>query len=251
MNITQDLITVNFTKRLNRKIEYIVVHYFGGLGTDEGVVNYFDRDATNASAHYALDDDSITQAVLDENVAWHCGDKGIGVFKRKCQNSNSIGIEVRPYKIDGIGDSAADADWYFHEQTIINLTELVKSLMAKHSIDADHVIRHYDVTAKLCPRPWVGDDINTYYGKTGNQLWAEFKASLEDEEMTGKDIFEKLDEYLKTLPASDYAKASSELGVKSKVFSDGDKDGLIDNPQGILRRQELAVVLNRLGLLGK
>lgn len=183
MKITQDLITVNFTKRPNREIKYIVVHYFGGLGTDEGVVNFFDRDATNASAHYALDDDSITQAVLDENVAWHCGDSGIGSLKGKCTNANSIGIEVRPYKVNASHISAADTDWYFHGQTVANLTELVKSLMAAHGIDAAHVIRHYDVTSKLCPRPWVGEDINTYYGKTGNQLWAEFKAGLEDEEV--------------------------------------------------------------------
>ena len=56
--------------------------------------------------------------------------------------------------------------------------------MAKYGIDADHVIRHYDVTAKWCPRPWMGDDINTYYGKTGNQLWTEFKAGLEDDVTT-------------------------------------------------------------------
>lgn len=39
------------------------------------------------------------------------------------------------------------------------------------------------MTAKACPRPWVGEDINTYYGKTGNQLWAEFKEGLKVENM--------------------------------------------------------------------
>lgn len=76
--------------------------------------------------------------------------------------------------------SAGDKDWYFDVQTVANLTELVRSLQKQYGIDNDHVIRHYDVTAKLCPRMWVGDDINTYYGKSGNQLWNEFKAGLED-----------------------------------------------------------------------
>ena len=177
--ITQDLISFNFSRRTSRKIEYIVIHYFGSLGDDAGVVDYFDRKGLKASAHYALDDDSITQAVLGRDAAWHCGDSGRGTLKGKCCNANSIGIEVRPYKVKASHISAADTDWYFHEQTIENLVELVRWLMDKHGIDAEHVVRHYDVTSKLCPRPWVGDDINTYYGKTGNQLWAEFKARLE------------------------------------------------------------------------
>lgn len=178
--ITQDLIKVNFTKRTNKVNEWIVIHYFGGLGSDESVVNYFDRDATNASAGYALDDDSITQAVLDKDTAWHCGDSGRGTYKDKCFNANSIGIEVRPYKINTSHISASDNDWYFHETTVNNLIDLVIYLMKEHNIPLDHVIRHYDVTAKLCPRPWVGDDINIYYGKTGNQLWNEFKQKLAD-----------------------------------------------------------------------
>ena len=238
MKITQDLITVNFTKRLNREIKYIVVHYFGGLGTDEGVVNFFDRDATNASAHYALDDDSITQAVLDENVAWHCGDSGIGTLKGKCTNANSIGIEVRPYKVNASHISAADTDWYFHEQTITNLTELVKSLMAAHSIDAAHVIRHYDVTSKLCPRPWVGEDINTYYGKTGNQLWAEFKAGLEDEDMDGKEIYEKLNGYLKELPCPDWAKAELQEAIDAGITDGG-------RPCELIPRYQAAIMAKR------
>lgn len=178
MNITQSLIAANFTKRTNKVNQWIVIHYFGSLGDDTGVVSYFNRGGVNASAHYALDDDSITQAVLDSNTAWHCGDSGIGKYKGKCCNANSIGIEVRPYKVITASMGAADTDWYFHPQTVINLTELVKALMAKYNIDADHVIRHYDVTAKWCPRPWIGDDINSFYGKTGNQLWNEFKAAL-------------------------------------------------------------------------
>ena len=188
MNITQNLITVNFTKRTNKVNEWIVIHYFGGLGTAASVAAYFNRSGVKASAHYEVDDTSIVQAVLDSNTAWHCGDSGKGTYKGKCCNANSIGIEVRPYKLDASRASfATDKEWYFHAETIAKLTELVRLLMAKYSIDADHVIRHYDVTAKWCPRPWMGDDVNTYYGKTGNVLWAEFKAGLtaesEDEEM--------------------------------------------------------------------
>lgn len=178
MNIIQNLTTVNRTVSNNRKIEYIVVHYFGALGSAEQTCAFFKLVNRKASAHYFVDDAGVFQCVEDKNAAWHCGDGGRGTLKGKCSNANSIGIEVRPYKVNTSTMGASDKDWYFHEATIANLNELVRSLMTAHGIDADRVIRHYDVTAKACPRPWVGEDINTYYGKTGNQLWVEFKAGL-------------------------------------------------------------------------
>lgn len=71
-----------------------------------------------------------------------------------------------------------DNDWYFDEAATANLIEFVQYLMDKYNVPIENVIRHYDVTGKLCPRPWVGDDINTYYGKTGNEMWEEFKSEL-------------------------------------------------------------------------
>ena len=164
----------------NRKIEYIVVHYFGALGTAQQTCAYFKSVNRRASAHYFVDGGGIWQCVEDKYASWHCGDSGTGTHKSRCNNSNSIGIEVAPRKVSTKTMSAGDKDWYFDKATISNLETLIKSLMATYSIDIDHVIRHYDVTSKLCPRPWVGDDINTYYVKSGNQLWREFKTSLED-----------------------------------------------------------------------
>lgn len=66
---------------------------------------------------------------------------------------------------------------------IQNLTSVNRTVCTNRKIEYIVIhyfgaLRHYDVTVKACPRPWVGEDINTYYGKTGNQLWAEFKARL-------------------------------------------------------------------------
>lgn len=183
MNIQQNLALVNHTVYSNRSIKYIVIHYFGALGSAKQTCAYFKSTNRQASAHYFVDDE-IWQCVLDKDASWHCGDGGRGTFKGQCTNANSIGIEVRPYKVNTKSMSAGDKDWYFSDATIANLRELVRYLMDKHGIDENHIIRHYDVTAKVCPRPWVGDDINTYYGKTGNQLWKEFKASLEDDVKT-------------------------------------------------------------------
>ena len=257
MNIIQNLTNVNRTVYNNRQISYIVIHYFGAVGgSAEQTCSYFKNVNRSASAHYFVDDTGIWQCVEDKNASWHCGDSGRGTFKGQCKNANSIGIEVRPYKVNSSHVSAADTDWYFHDKTIDNLVELTKVLMKKYGVDADHVIRHYDVTHKLCPRPYVGDDVNDYYLVSGNKMWAKFKTRLtaeesEGDDMDGKDISEKLNAYLAQQPTSDYALESSKKAIKSGLFSDGDKDGLVDDPRGILTREQLAVVLNRAGLLDK
>ena len=168
------------------RIKYIVIHYFGSLGTAKSVSDYFRRPGIRASAHYALDDGkTVYRCVRDNNVAWHCGDSGKGTIKGLCTNSNSIGIEVRPYKIDT--STAADAskkDWYFSEAVTDNLVEFTRHMMELYGVPPERVVRHYDVTAKLCPRPWMGDDVNTYYKTTGNAQWQKFKERLVEEALT-------------------------------------------------------------------
>jgi len=72
-------------------------------------------------------------------------------------------------------------------------------------------------------------------------------AKLTDEQVDA--LVARLNKRLTSLPAADYAKSSCEKAVQSGVFADGDKDGLVDAPQAFLRRQELAAVLDRIGLL--
>lgn len=52
-------------------------------------------------------------------------------------------------------------------QVVIALT---KKLMTKYNIPEDHVIRHHDVTGKICPNPYV-------YKHT-RHTWDAFKAAL-------------------------------------------------------------------------
>ena len=54
------------------------------------------------------------------------------------------------------------------EKVISNTIELVKELMAKYNISIDNVIRHYDVTNKICPAPLVEDE----------SRWIDFKNRL-------------------------------------------------------------------------
>ena len=149
MNIKTDLANKNNYggSRNTSIIKYIVVHYTGNDGdTDENNANYFKNNIVEASAHYFVDDDSITQTVPDDYVAWHCGAK---TYKHAyCRNTNSIGVEIC--------DDVKNGVIYPSEKTIENALELVKALMKKYSVPKENVIRHYDVTGKLCPAYWCG-----------------------------------------------------------------------------------------------
>lgn len=156
--IEKILTPYNFTNRNNvKRIKYIVIHYFGSLGTAAAVANWFARGFRGASAHYILDEgDIIYQSVEDEDVAWHCGTSGT-FYHAECRNSNSLGIEVRPHKLNTASLKATDTDWYFKPEVVDRLVLLTKELMKKYNIPVDNVLRHYDVTRKICPNPFVID----------------------------------------------------------------------------------------------
>ena len=159
--------------------KFIVVHYFGALGTAASVAEWFKNPQARASAHYAVDEkDIIYRCVKESDIAWHCGD---GQKHPECRNWNSIGVEVRPRKVNKARLGAYDTDWYFDEQTLENALWLIRRLMKQYNIPAENVIRHYDVSGKMCPRPFVGDDINTHYNTSGNVQWARFKERIDDE----------------------------------------------------------------------
>ena len=149
MNIKTDLSNKsNYgNARSTSAIKYIVVHYTGNDGdTDENNAKYFQNNIVQASAHYFVDDDSVTQTVPDDYVAWHCGAK---TYKHAtCRNENSIGVEIC--------DDVRNGVIYPSEKTIANALELVEHLMEKYSVPKENVIRHYDVTGKLCPAYWRG-----------------------------------------------------------------------------------------------
>ena len=66
--------------------------------------------------------------------------------------------------------SAESRDWYFEDATVTAAVELTKNLMQKYGVPADHVIRHYDVTGKVCPNPYVYN--------TTRHVWDAFRADI-------------------------------------------------------------------------
>lgn len=256
LTVEKRIISRNFTRAgAGRKIEYIVIHYFGSLGTAAAVENYFAGADRQASAHYCLDEgDIVYQCVEDNNIAWHCGTSG-GYVHPRCRNANSIGIEVRPYKLDKTtAGSAAARDWYFTEKTVDNLVEFTRALMEKYNIQAENVVRHYDVTGKWCPRPWMGDDMNAYYGTSGNEQWARFKARLSgNEEVFDMDINEARKQLTSCADTGDtpsaWAKEAAEYCKRKGIFN-GDGAGNFGWQQPITREAVACIIYRALEAAG-
>lgn len=128
----------HMTRGRSRAIDRIVVHYTATLASARNNATYFARnEGQGASAHYFVDDvtPEIYQSVAEGDTAWHAGNWAM--------NCRAIGIEV------------VSAGEDFSATEVEKLGWLVKRLMAKYGIGASAVIRHYDVTGKLCPAPYV------------------------------------------------------------------------------------------------
>lgn len=117
-------------------VSKIVVHYTGTGASAHSNLLYFSRSDAKASAHYFIDKDgSVRQSVRERDTAWHAG--------HWQTNLRSIGIEV------------VSAGEDFTEAQVNALAGLVADIRGRHGVAAESVIRHFDVTGKRCPAPYV------------------------------------------------------------------------------------------------
>ncbi len=140
----------HMTKGRSRPVDHLVIHYTATTASARNNAIYFSRnESQGSSAHYFIDDitEEIYQSVAEEDTAWHAGQWDM--------NCRSIGIEV----------VSAGEDYSAVE--LEKLRWLVGELMGRYGIDESHIIRHYDVTRKVCPAPYIDS------GK-----WAELRAYI-------------------------------------------------------------------------
>ena len=157
----------NFRVGRTQPVRYIVLHYTANNGdTAKNNCDYYHRvGGLQASAHYFVDEHGAMQSVREGDTAWHCG--ALAYWHPECRNGNSIGIEMCSRK-------RADGSYYIKPETVANAATLAREIMQRYGIDTDHVLRHYDVTGKRCPMPWVDDPAQ----------WAAFKDMLVPESTT-------------------------------------------------------------------
>lgn len=166
--------------RGHKQIEWIIVHYTGDYGSQGRAKKTADAMQTwkrTTSTHYLVGDDDIYQVVEDRHAAWHCPYEK----SNKCIASNTcaLGVDLVEHKRNTRSHSVKDMDWYFTDKVIEDGAQLVAELADRYNIPMDHIVRHFDVTGKWCPRPFVGRDINEVTGETGEFAWEKFKLLVE------------------------------------------------------------------------
>lgn len=156
-----ELLTPNKYSRpqtsLNR-VNAIVIHYVANPGsTARANRDYFESlgntGKTSASSHFVIDmDGTIVQCIPTSEISYASNNR----------NKDSISIEV----------CHPDASGKFTEDSVASLEKLVSWLLDKYNLDKDDIIRHYDVSGKLCPKYYVEhedaweelkDEIWSYY----------------------------------------------------------------------------------------
>ena len=153
--------------------KWIVIHYVGAESTASANVEYFNSANRDASADIFIGHQGEILAYNNDiahQYTWHCGgsiESAYHPYYGVCTNGNSIGVELCTHNE---GDK-----WTFTGSTIASAVTVTKHLMQLYGIDADHVIRHYDVTGKACPR------VPGWGAVGGDAEWLKFKAKLKEE----------------------------------------------------------------------
>ena len=153
-----ELLTVNPYSRPGTalgQVNGIVIHYTANPGT--GAIqnrDYFeglkDSGETHASSHFIVGlDGEIVQCIPCNEVSYASNDR----------NDDTISIEC----------CIPDETGKFNAATYRSLVELTSWLCRRYGLSSDAVIRHYDVTGKLCPKYYVEHP----------EAWEQFKRELE------------------------------------------------------------------------
>ena len=120
-----------------KKVTDIAIHYVGNPGTTaQANRNYFAQPDTQVSAHFLVGlDGEVLQNVQLNEVAY-CSNQ---------RNDDTISIEC----------CHPDETGKFYDSTYQTLVNLCAYLCVEFDLKPDDVIRHYDVTGKICPKYFV------------------------------------------------------------------------------------------------
>ena len=153
------LLTVNEYSRpgtKTNKINDIVIHYTANPGsTAMQNRDYFeglkDSHQTKASSHFIVGlEGEIVQCVPTWEEAYASNDR----------NSDTVSIETCHLEADG----------KYTAETYKSMVQLTAWLCKKFELTEKNVIRHYDITGKICPKYFVEDE----------EAWDKFLSDVSD-----------------------------------------------------------------------
>ena len=136
------------------KITGIVVHYTANPGaTAMNNRDYFeglkDSHITKASSNFVVGlEGEIVQCVPTWEIAYASNSRNIDTVSIECCHPDETGI--------------------FNKKTYQSMVDLCAWLCLKFDLDENDVIRHYDVTGKICPKYFVENE----------DAWRKFKSDI-------------------------------------------------------------------------
>jgi len=154
--IRAELIPVDGASRRGEKLEEVsalAVHYVGNPNTGAMATrNYFASPDSDTSSHFivGLEGEVIQCIPLDEKSS-----------ATNHRNRDTVSIEV----------CHPDETGEFSPVTRAALVRLLAYLCQKFGLDEEEIIRHYDVTGKLCPLYYVENE----------KAWQELKNDVKNE----------------------------------------------------------------------
>ncbi len=180
------------SKLTNRTIKYIAIHYTASGSSNPGrAINMKNswESTKRASADFGVDDRDMVQFNPDPKnyYCWSVGDKKASkVNVPDGRNSNTISIEICSSLKKGTSVEKPNHEgWYYTDAALENAVKLTKILMKKFNIPVERVVRHYDISGKLCPGiiGWNDGIIYDVNGKATNkrnnsEKWKAFKNML-------------------------------------------------------------------------
>jgi N-acetylmuramoyl-L-alanine amidase len=150
---TTDLVQINKYSRPGIKshgVKGLVIHWTANPGgSDTAHKTFFDGadggGSRYAGAHLFIDKDSATQIIPFDEVAYHANEKNCKIVKLGSNaNQNTIGIEM-----------CVEKDGTIHPETIKRTVQVIAHLCQFYKLGVNDIYRHYDITGKNCPAPWV------------------------------------------------------------------------------------------------
>lgn len=157
----------------------VIIHYTANdspSATDTANANYINRTyklingsyyesdgKTNfryGSAQWFIDEDSATRTIPQNEVAWGCGDRQLSYdngYKGQTKIAKEIFDHKQNYKTINY-ELCNNGDW---KKACDNSIDIIAQDMVDFDISTDMIFRHYDITGKICPKPFV-DDINAW-----------------------------------------------------------------------------------------
>ena len=140
------------------EVNDIVIHYTANPGSTamqnrdyfDGLKNQSGDDATYGSSNFIVGLEGEVIAVVPIDEIAYCSNN---------RNSDTISIET----------CHPDETGKFNDATYESLVNITAWLCDHYGLDSSHVIRHYDVTGKICPKYFVENE----------DAWAQFKEDVD------------------------------------------------------------------------